>query len=184
MEFSSNKSRQNGGYTQIVNSSPIILASYATSAEEFDMNRLIALILILLSMVIQPIPHVHASGSAVEQQKHDPHSHVHFAVLWGGHSHDHEHAHHHGERSQPPASEECPHDADAVFVGEHTATNRTGELVENLVPTWQSCCSVGFTRKGDFPFAQKSSPPIFDLLHVPGGFSDVPTYLQGGAFRT
>ncbi len=160
-----------------------VVVNRKESAEEFDMSRFIALILIPLSLVMQPMPHVHWADGAEQTENHVHHGHVHLSAFWGEYSH--RYLYQHEEYSPAPASEEHPHDSDAIYVDVLAATpSETGSLkllvISSCHPTWD-------TKRQNLvilPSRKGRHCPNLDLTRLQGSISDVPLFLQGGAFRT
>ncbi len=96
------------------------------------MSRVVALLLIPLCLLGQPMPHAHSVAEHDQRSKHDGRAHIHL-----GHSHHHGHHahgdhHHHGDEAPLQSVSELPeHDADAIFLGDFHAS---GSLKKVDVP--------------------------------------------------
>lgn len=138
------------------------------------MRHFIALFVVLLSMVIQPMPHFHACDEATHDMPHQQRGHVHLCFLWESHAEAPEES-----TSSEHAPNEHSHDHDVIYVADHSATLSsdksdigppTSIVIHNAAPILLEHLAKGLQARS------------IDLIKVPGSVSGVPHYLQGGTF--
>lgn len=87
------------------------------------MSRLVALLLIPLCLLGQPMPHSHAGSRSDEPGDHSSRPHVH---LGHHHSHSHSRGHQHHHEDESPAETSVfagtDHDGDAIYLGDFRAS--------------------------------------------------------------
>lgn len=140
------------------------------------MSRVIALLLIPLCLLGQPMPHAHADRSGKDD--HDARTHIHVGHVHPGHCHHHSHGggHHHHHDAEPglPGLSDLPdHDADAVFLGDFRSG---GSLRKVAVPQWNLDHAAVWTRM--VPIIADRNACCRYVLEPPDPSGGTPLYLQ------